>query len=197
MRVREMAPSRIVRLALVAAGPMGLLLSVLVVWSGSRAAFVAATANPGNAFSAATVTLTDDDSGTALLTATGLEPGGAVQNCIQVSYGGSAPAAVKTYVAPGGLTGTGLGTYLKLKIEEGTGGGFGSCTGFVAGSTDYTGTVAAFAAASTSAATGVGAFAPSGAGASQVYRVTATLADDDAARGLTAQLALTWTAASQ
>jgi hypothetical protein len=192
-----MAPSRIVRLALVAAGPVGLLLSVLMVCSGSRAAFVAATANPGNVFSAGTVTLTDDDSGTALLTATGLEPGGAVQNCIQVSYGGSVPAAVKVYIAPGGLAGTGLGTYLKLKIEEGAGGGFGSCTGFVADSTDYTGTVAAFAAASTSAATGVGAFAPSGAGASQVYRVTATLADDDAARGLTAQLAFTWTAVSQ
>ena len=189
--------SRIARLALAAAGPLGLLLSVLVVWSGSRAAFSAGTGNSGNAFSAGTVSLTDDDAGTAMVSAAGLEPGGAVQNCLTVSYAGSLAAAVKVYVAPGGLTGTGLGTYLNLVIEEGTGGGFGSCTGFTAGSTDFTGTVAAFAAASTSAATGVGAFSPSGSGQSQVYRVTATLADNDAARGLTAQLALSWQAVSQ
>src|SRR3712207_7319239 len=43
--------------------------------------------------------LSDDDSGSAMFTATGLKPGSTGTKCIQVTYGGSLAAAVKLYVS--------------------------------------------------------------------------------------------------
>ncbi|WNY33608.1 S24/S26 family peptidase [Curtobacterium flaccumfaciens] len=56
-----------------------------------------------------------------------------------------------------------LAANVNLTVEQGTGGGFGSCSGFTpaaTGSSLYSGTVAGFGAASTNYATGVGSWTP-------------------------------------
>jgi hypothetical protein len=185
------------RWAAALAVPLGLVLSAGLIWESSQAAFTAQTVNAGNTFSAGSVILTDDDASTAMFAVTGLKPGASGQKCIAVTYGGSLNAAVKLFVAPGDLAGTGLGGYLNLTVEEGTGGSFGSCAGFTPSGSDFTGTLAAFAGASTTSATGVGSFAPAGGSAAvRVYRFSYTLADDNAAQGLTATVKFTWEASS-
>jgi hypothetical protein len=182
------------RRILACAVPAGLVLSGLLVWHSSSAAFTAETSNPGNSFSAGTVTLSDDDTGTAMFTVTGLRPGSTGTNCLAVGYTGSLAAAVRLYVAPGDYTGTGLGTYLSLTVDEGTGGAFGSCSGF-SGSSIYSGTLANLASSSTDSATGVGTWAPTGS-ATRTYRFTYTLADNNSAAGLNSQVTFTWQASS-
>ena len=175
---------RLGRWSLVAGVPVGLMLSAVWVWRDGQAAKTATTTNAGNGFSAGTVTLHDDDSGVAMFSVAGLQPGDVGEKCIAVTYGGSLDAAVRLFVAPGDVTGTGLVGYLQLKVEQGTGGSSASCT------------LAAFAAASTDAATGVGTFDPTTAGQSAVYRFSYSVADDNAAQGLTCQVAFTWEASS-
>jgi hypothetical protein len=46
---------------------------------GTWSAFSSTTANPGNHFAAGTVILSDNDSGTALLSQTNMAPGGAAE----------------------------------------------------------------------------------------------------------------------
>ncbi len=182
------------RVAAMLAAPLGVALSATLVWSSSQSAFSGTTVNPGNALTAGSVSLTDDDTGTAMFSVTGLKPGSTGSRCIQVTYAGSLASTVKVYVAPGGLTGTGLGTYLHLTVEEGTPGTYSSCSTFAATATDYTGTLSGFAASATSFATGVGAWAPTGAGQVKTYRVTYTLQDNNAAQSLSATVAVTWEA---
>jgi hypothetical protein len=174
----------------IAAMLVGSLASGAIVWSASNAAFTASTRNPGNTWAAAQVMISDDDTAEAMFDITDALPGDSGQNCITATYGG-VPATVRLYVAPGGLTGT-LGSYVNLTVEQGTGGSFGSCTGF-SSETSTTGTMAAFAAARTSHATGFGTWAPTGA-ETRTYRVSWSLAADNAAANKAAGLTLTWEA---
>jgi hypothetical protein len=174
---------------------LGLVLGTGLVWPSSQAALTAQTSNRGNGFNVGSVTLTDDDSGTAMFAVTGLQPGATGQKCVAVTYAGSIDASIKAFVAPGDLTGTGLGPYLNLTIEEGTGGSFGSCTGFTPATSDFSGTLAGFAGGSTSSANGVGTFTPTGgSGATTVYRFAYTVADTNAAQGRTATVRFSWEA---
>jgi hypothetical protein len=151
----------------------GLLGSGVLVWRGTSALFTATTTSPGNSWTAGTVALADDDSGTALFTAAGLVPGAQDENCLTVDYTGDVATAVKLY-ATSFTDGGSLAQYLHLVIQEGSGGGYGDCTGFVPSAGIWTGTLDAFAAGATDYASGVGGWAPSGA-ASTVYRVAWTL----------------------
>lgn len=187
---------RPVVVALVAA--MLVMLTVVVlalVVDATRAAFSASTTNPGNSWQAGTVSITDDDSGTALFSATGLVPGDTGTNCVVVRYDGSAvPARVRLSGAAAGGT---LGQYLDLTVQRGSGTaatGFGDCTGFSATETLYTGTVAGFATSHGSFATGVGTWNPSATGQESVYRFTWTLQDDNAAQGASVNATFTWEA---
>jgi hypothetical protein len=192
----------------------GLLAAALLVWQGSYAAFTATTTNPGNAWAAGTVSLTDDDTGgnsatvgTAMFSTlaslpagsvngAGLKPGSTAQNCIQVTNNGSLGGLVKFYVAPTTLSQTNaLADNLTITVEEGTGTAatkFGSCTGFsVAGAPIVNGVH--LSAINTTYAAGYGTW-NSTAGASRFYRVTYTL-DAGAAnsvQGGTAQAAFQW-----
>jgi len=186
---------RFVRWALVTSVPLGLLLSTVWVWQGSQAAYTAVTSNSGNTFSAGTVSLTDDDSGSAMFSVSGLQPGSTGQRCLAVTYHGSLGAAVKLFMEPTSITGTGLDTYLVLKIDEGTGGNNGTCAGF-AGTQIYNSTLGSLAATANNSATGLGTWAPTGAGQSRVYRFTYSLQDNNAAQGLNCQAAFTWEATS-
>ncbi len=188
---------------------VGLLLSSAYVFQSTQAAFTATTstsASVGTGF----VSLTDDDSGSALISVTGLVPGVPQTRCVTVAYGGSLPARVRLHAA---LAGTGLAPHLDLRLRRGTFAtppGSGSCAGFVADTADhvgggagvlYDGPLGAFPTAWAD-----GLVDPSDddspaaqswqAGDSHGYEVRLTLEDDDAAQGLSVNGTLTWEARS-
>lgn len=112
---------RMVRMAAVV-GSMALV--GLMVVTASRAAFTATTDNTGNAFNAATIALTDDDSGTAMFDVTGMVPGDTAEGCITVTYTGTAdPTVVKIYQnayseTDGASDGATLDEALTLDIDQ-------------------------------------------------------------------------------
>ena len=173
-----------------ATAPLALLVASLLVWNASSSAFQATTTNGTNSWASGSVAISDDDSGSAMFTATGLKPGDTGRKCILVTYGGSLAASVKLYAAASG----GLAQYLDLTVEQGTGGTSGGCGSFAPESTLFNGTLSGFAAAANNYATGVGNWTPSAAGATKAYRFTYTLRDDNAAQGLAASATFTWEA---
>ncbi|AOX65223.1 MULTISPECIES: hypothetical protein [unclassified Curtobacterium] len=190
---------RAARLAAWIAIPAALVASGVVVSTASYSAFSATTVNPTSNWTAGSVALTDDDNNTALFNATGLKPGSTGANCITVTSTGTLPSTVKLYGTNAATTNA-LASNINLTVEQGTGGGFGSCTGFTAASTNgtlYSGTVAGFGTASTNFATGVGSWAPTGSGSeSRVYRFTYTVSSTapNTVQGGTAALGFTWEA---
>ena len=168
----------------------GLLGSGGVVWASSRAAFSGATANAGNTWSAGSVELSDNTSGSAVFQATNLVSGAIDSTCVAVSYGGSVDADVRLYLSPANVTGT-LAPYVDLRVEAGP----GTCGGFVADSTVYTGTLAGFAGSAGGYATGRGSWSAAGhSGASRAYRFSWALRDDNDAQGRTVSAKFTWEA---
>ncbi len=75
------------------------------------------------------VSLSDDDSDTALFTASGLQPGDTRTSCIVVTSTGSLPSTVKLYGTDPATTNA-LSSSLHVTVTEGTGGSFGKCSGF-------------------------------------------------------------------
>lgn len=175
----------------------GLLASGALVWQASYSAFSATTSNPTNNWTAGTVALSDDDTNTAMFTATGLKPGSTGTKCVAVTSSGSLASAVKLYGTNFATTNS-LASSINLTITQGTGGGFGSCTGFTplgTGASVYSGTVAGFAGAATNYSSGLGTWAPTGsASETRVFQFTYTLdpATPNSAQGGTAAIAFTW-----
>lgn len=181
--------------------PASVLISALVVWQSSYAAFSSTTVNPSNTFGSGSVVLSDDDSGTAMFTPTLLKPADTGTKCIVVTSTGTLASAVELYATSYSTT-NGLSTYLDMVIDEGTGGTFASsgptsCTGFTLGTNIFTGTLASFGTTKTSFATGVGTWAPAGSGSpTKTYRIKYTLnaATPNTAQSGTAALGFTWEA---
>lgn len=192
---------RAARLAAWIAIPAALVASGVVVSTASYSAFSATTVNPTSNWTAGTVALTDDDNNTALFNATGLKPGSTGQNCITVTSTGSLPSTVKLY-ATNPQTTNALASNIAITVEQGTGGGFGSCTGFTPLSTNGTitpanTTLASLGSSATNFASGLGTWAPTGSGSeSRVYRFTYTVSSTapNSVQGGTASLGLTWEA---
>jgi hypothetical protein len=92
-------PSRKATLARIGAVVVGIALVSVLIINQSRAVFTATTSNPNNAFSAASISLTDDDGGAAMFTVPPtMVPGDVVTGCIDVTYTGTAdPTVVKIY----------------------------------------------------------------------------------------------------
>lgn len=174
---------------------------------GTWSAFSSTTANEGNSFAAGTVTISDDDSDSAMFDLDGLrpgEPGPSGAKCIQVTYGGSLAANVRLY---GGTTSGTLGPYLDVKVTRGTivTPSFPSCTGFTPDSTEYVsgqgngvvydGTLASFPS---SYATGIEHPASTwSSGNAAVYHFEVTVQDDNDAQGKNASgVSFTWEARS-
>lgn len=186
-----------------AAIPAALGLSAVVVAQSSYAAFSADTANPTNNWSAGTVALTDDDSNTAMFTATNLKPGSTGQKCIVVTSSGTLPSQVKLFGTNPATT-SNLAGSINLAVVQGAGGSFGGgCSGFTplaTGSSVFSGSLASFGASATNFATGVpgtGAWAPTGASAeSRTYQFTYTVDPNatNAIQGGTASIGFTWEA---
>ncbi len=179
--------------------PAALVASGIVVGTASYSAFSATTSNPTSNWSAGNVNLTDDDNNVALFTATGLKPGSTGTNCIAVTSTGSLPSTVKLYGSNYATTNA-LAANINLTVTQGTGGGFGTCTGFTAlgtGSSVYAGTLAAFGTGDTNFASGVGSWAPTGtASETRVFQFTWTVptAAPSTIMGGTAAVGFTWEA---
>lgn len=191
---------RTARLVALVGVPAALVASGLLVSTASWSAFSSTTQNPTSTWAAGTVALTDDDAGKALFTATGLKPGSTGQNCIAVTSTGTLPSVVKLYASGAATQTNGLASALQLTVEQGAGGGYGSCSGFTAAATDatvYTGTVAGIGA-TTTYASGLGTWATVGGTAAETrtYRFTWTLpaSTPNTVQGGTASVGFTWEA---
>lgn len=190
---------RTAKLVSLAAVPAALVVSGIVVAQASYSAYSATTVNPTSNWASGTVALADDDTNTAAFTASNLKPGSTGTKCIAVTSSGSLASTVKLY-GTGAASTRGLAAAIDLSITQGTGGSFGSCTGFTplaSGSSVYTGTLDSFASSASSFATGVGSWAPSGsASETRTYQITYTLKSgaDNTTQGGTAALGFTWEA---
>lgn len=190
---------RIAKLATLLAVPAAVAVSGLVVSQASYSAYSATTVNPTNNWATGTVALADDDSNTAAFTATNLKPGSTGTRCIAVTSSGSLAANVKLYATTPTST-KDLAANINLKVTQGTGGSFGSCTGFTAldtGAGLYTGTLDGFGKTYTGFNNGLGTWAPTGtANETRTYQITYTVKTEapDATQGGTASLGLTWEA---
>ena len=181
--------------------PTAMLASGLIIAQASYAAFSATTSNAGNTWSAGSIAISDDDSDTALFTASGLKPGDTGTSCLVVTSTGSLPSSVKMY-STGAASTNALSSYLDIAVTQGTGGTAGDCTGFTpltSGAGIYSGSLADFGVNATSFATGAGSWRPAGgASESRTFRVTYTLkaATPNTAQNGTASVGFTWEAQS-
>jgi hypothetical protein len=118
------------RIAVAAAGPLAVLLAGGLVWQASDAAFTSSTRNAGNAWSSGQVTLTDDDLGAAAFTVERLTPGDTGEKCIVVTSNSDVSGEVRAYTQ-NLVVDSSLEDHILLKLEQGVGGSFNDCTGFV------------------------------------------------------------------
>lgn len=196
------AATRAARLAAFIGVPLALVASGVLVSTASYSAFSATTTNPTSNWTAGNVFLADDDSNTALFTATALKPGSTGQKCILVTSTGSLASDVKLYGTNPATTNALAGS-LNLTVEQGTGGTFASCSSFVpqaTGATLYNGTVASFGTTYTSFSNGLATWSPaaaaSGGSEAKAFRFTYTLPANapSTVQGGTAALGFTWEA---
>lgn len=193
--------SRARRTIALAVIPTAVLASGLIIAQASYAAFSATTSNAPNTWSAGSVALSDDDSDTALFTASGLKPGDTQTACIVVASTGSLPSAVKLY-GTGPATTNALASSLNVSVTQGTGGSFGNCSGFTplpSGAAVWSGTLADFSSTATKFSNGVGTWRPAGGSSeSRTFQVTVSLdaATPNSAQNGTARIGFTWEAQS-
>jgi hypothetical protein len=117
---RAAPPSRrSARLGGAVAAVVGLLLSGVLTWSTSYAAFSARADNAGNSWTTGSVEL-ETDRATALFQVDELWPGASGSRCLTVTSGGSVPGEVRLYGAA--LTGPLLLTQnITIDVVQGTG----------------------------------------------------------------------------
>jgi hypothetical protein len=149
---------------------------------GVFAAFSATTDNSGNSIATGTVSIGDNDGGSAsLYSVSNAKPGDSQSGCIRATYTGSLGATVKLYTSSGITNGTNF----NLKVERGSGlsGAFPACTGFSAAATLYDGDLGSLGA---NYAGGVDARGSAWAQNDAVdYRFTITQKDDTTANAHT------------
>lgn len=172
---------------------------------GSYSAFTATTGNSGNAITAGSVAIEDNDNGTALFTTlTNMKPGDSETSCIKVKYTGSLAATVRLYASVSGS----LKDYLDLTVTRGTDSNpsYDSCTNFsAAGEANYigqgpgvvySGTLAAFPTSYSAGLVDPTSGSPESwtMNEQHSYKLTLTLQNQNAAQGLTATAGFTWEA---
>lgn len=118
------------RIGTVIATPIAVLAAAALIWQSSYSAFTGTTRNSGNNWATGSVALTDDDAGSARFQASSMVPGDSETKCITVTANATVPGVVKGYAVNPVLSPQGLQDHIKVSVDEGTGGGFGSCTGF-------------------------------------------------------------------
>lgn len=188
--------ARVVKWTAPIAALAAIALASAMVLQTSSAAFTDTTENAGNSWDAGTVTLTDNDSGAAMFSASGLVPGDSSTDCIEVTYDGSVTlsSAVDLYASVTETTvdGDGLGNDLDVVLEMGDAGT--SCSLIGTPTTIYNGTLAAF----NTSGSPLGTWTPSGTDTMRPFRFSVTLGDDtpDSAQGEGADATFTWSATS-
>jgi hypothetical protein len=166
------------------------------------AALSGSTANSGNAFSAGTVALTDNDGGSSsMFTFTNQRPGVVDNSCIRVNYAGSLAATVKIYASVSGS----LAPYVTMTVTRGTdpSPSFDSCSTFTPDALDYNGLgngVLFSGPLSSFPTTYAGGLADPAttwtSGTTASYRFSVQIADVNAAQGLSCSSTFTWEARS-
>lgn len=134
------------------------LLASGLVWRSSYAAFRASTQSPGGSWQSGAVTVTSDQTGSAVLTVAAAKPDASLNTlappagpgpfvagssasggsaCVKVTYTGSVPANVRMFATAGSFVNTGpdggLGPFLLFSVDTGTNSGAGpdvACAGF-------------------------------------------------------------------
>jgi hypothetical protein len=185
--------------------PVALVLATFAVAGPSYSVFNRSTADPANAWTAGTVTLQNNSSGSnaqlgsALFTATGLQPGASASKCVLVSSTSSVATNVSLYVSSVTPSGTGaLPSYLSMTVTMGTGssGTNGDCTGYT-----QTSTLASnvhLDTLPTTFSTGLTTWAPAGGSDTRVFKFTYTvdMTVPNTLQNSTASAALVWEAQS-
>ena len=196
--------SRIPAFARWSALPVGLVVSAALVWQASYAAFTATTSTPTNNWSTGSVTLTDNDSGAALFTATNLGGGTTGSRCITVTYGGSVvPANVRLYGAAFTQTNS-VATFINMQVQEVSAGytnnapnanGVGTCTATSTAAL-FSNTMANFSTSHSNYGNGLGTWAPAATNETRHYRIVYTVDPSitNTQQNSNAQLAFTWEA---
>lgn len=144
--------------------PAALAISGLAVAHASYSAYSATTVNPTSNWTSGSVNLTDDDSNAAAFSVANAKPGTSGSRCLTVTSNGSLPSDVRVYGANGSGT-TNLAAYINLTITQGTGGSFGSCTGFQPSSADpqvFQGSMVTFGSTRAHFANGAGTWTTTG-----------------------------------
>jgi hypothetical protein len=161
----------------IAGALVSLLMVSILTWRASTAAFTDTTDNTGNYFSAAGLSLTDDDGSTALFNSPNMSPTDSVTDCIVVTYAGDlAVTPVRLYGSI--VDDSSFGGELDMTVDIGTGGTFGNCAGFTLGSNLYTGTMTGFTTTHTNFASGLDTWTPTAGNLSRTFRFTVTLGSD-------------------
>ena len=115
-----------------------LLLAALVV-NRSSTALIGDAANSASVLTSGTIEVSDDDGGRKLFDLRDLTPARPVVRCVEVEYTGTIlPVGLSVRAEAAGE----LAPYLDVTIEEGSGGGFESCEGFVRSEGVYQGELA-------------------------------------------------------
>jgi hypothetical protein len=168
-------PSRKARqIGTVIATPIAIVAAAALVWQSSYAAFSGTTRNSGNSWSTGSVALTDDDTGSARFQASGMVPGDTDTKCITVTANATVPGVVEGYALHPLLSPSGLQDHVLVSVEYGTGGGFGSCTGFVSQGVSIPTTSLTDLAGYSSYDTGAGSWAVSAGTVTRTYQITWT-----------------------
>jgi hypothetical protein len=167
--------SRAGRLGAALASPLAVLAAAGMVWQASNAAFSGTTRNSGNNWSTGSVSLTDDDAGSARFQVTNMVPGQTDTKCITVTANASVPGEIRGYSVNPVYSAKHLEDHIFVTIEAGSGGSFASCDGFVAEETVVPHQALAAVMAVNSYANGLGGWHVQGGvsgGQHRTYRIT-------------------------
>ena len=180
--------ARAARIATVAATPVAVLAAAGLVFQSSNAAFSGQTRNSGNNWSTGAVALTDDDAGAARFQVENMVPGQTGTRCIKVTANTNVAGTVKGYAVNPVRSAAGLENRITVRMEAGTGGGFGSCDGFQAEETVVPSISLGQMFAIDSYAQGVGGWTVSPGTSSRTYRLTWTFDTSGMTQGEVDQL---------
>ncbi len=124
-----------------ASAVVALMVVSLLIITGSRAAFIGQTTNPGNSVAVTNGVFTDNDGNIPMFSVTNLVPGDIVSSCITLYYNG--PSTFTPDLGANLVDNTDdLAKDVLVTVTETTGSAsdtFGDCTGFVGGTPVFTG----------------------------------------------------------
>jgi hypothetical protein len=166
--------AKVASVVTIAATPVAALVAAGIIWQSSYAAFSGQTRNSGNDWATGTVSITDDDAGSARFQVTNMAPGDTDTRCIKVTANASTAGVVKGYVVNPVKSTNGLEDHIEIVMTSGTGGSFAGCTGFVEQGVVIPGASLSQLAAYNSWDSGVGGWPVTAGTQTRTYKITWT-----------------------